>query len=37
MIRATIMARISLARRSGPFGNALSSPSRRTVPSTAAA
>ena len=36
MIRATIMARISLARRSGPFGNALLSPSRRTVPSTAA-
>jgi hypothetical protein len=36
MIRATIMARISLARRSGPFGSILSSPSRRTVPSTAA-
>src|SRR5208337_4660276 len=36
MIRATIMARISLARRSGPLGNTLSSPSRRTAPSTAA-
>jgi len=36
MTRATIMARINLARRSGPFGKALSSPSRRTAPSTAA-
>jgi hypothetical protein len=36
MIRATIMATISLARRSGPFGSILLSPSRRTVPSTAA-
>ena len=35
-IRATIMARISLARRSGPCGRILSSPSRRTVPSAAA-
>ena len=30
MIRATIMATISLARRSGPFGSILLSPSRRS-------